>query len=112
MNDVGKRIAEILDQGCRSLDTTTVAQLASMRRLALSNRKHSQVGQGLLAWTHDHPWRTMLLAATLLVAAWTGYSWQQPSDNSDVDILLLTDELPPQAYAEKDFNAWLKHSAR
>jgi hypothetical protein len=114
MNDVGKRLAKTLDQGTRELDQATLAKLAAIRHTALSCHHPAPhpAGHGPLAWTLHHPWRTGLFAACLLSAVWLGVAWQLPADSRDIDILLLTDELPPQAYAEKEFISWLKSPAR
>lgn len=111
--DFAKRITTSLDEGARQLDPVLAMRLASMRRLAVDNRPaHYHMGHGVAVWAHEHPWVVMLLAISILFSGWLGYSQRQTGDSGDVDILLLTDDLPPQAYAERDFNKWLHLPAR
>lgn len=110
--DFAKRLAATLDQGARELDPMLATRLSALRRQAVNARHgHHHVGHGVVAWTHDHPWIAMALAVCLLLTGWLGYQ-PQSGDNGEVDILLLTDDLPPQAYAERDFNKWLYSSVR
>ena len=48
------------------------------------------------------------MAVGLLLAGWFVVNLQKPADTGQADILLLTDDLPPNAYAEQDFSKWLK----
>jgi hypothetical protein len=102
-----RSLARALDQGTRELDAATTARLAAMRREAVrGGGRHT--GQGALVHAHRHPWLSIAMAAGLLLAGWFVLHLQQPSDNAETDILLLTDELPPNAYAEQDFAKWLQ----
>ena len=53
------------------------------------------------------------LIALLLALAGTAY-WQilqQDDNNDEIDSLLLSDDLPINAYLDKGFDAWLKRSS-
>jgi hypothetical protein len=57
-----------------------------------------------------------LIAATALVLAMAGVLyWQstRPTNGiAEIDLYLLTDELPINAYLDKGFDSWLKRSSR
>lgn len=96
-----------LDQGTRELDTATLAALASARSRAVRGSPQL-AGHGLLSHGQRHPWLGLAMAAVLLLVGWFLYQAQRPVDTGEADILLLTDDLPPSAYAEQDFSRWLK----
>jgi hypothetical protein len=58
----------------------------------------------------------MLIAAAALALATAGVVyWQNagPANGlTDIDLYLLTDELPINAYLDKGFDSWLKRSSR
>ena len=57
-----------------------------------------------------------LVAVATLVLALIGFGyWQTMTGNndfSDVDVNLLTDELPINAYLDNGFDSWLKRASR
>ena len=57
-------------------------------------------------------WLRVLLPAALLIAGLIGvYSWQQSqtlAEIEEIDAMLLTDELPIDAYLDRGFQEWLK----
>jgi hypothetical protein len=59
---------------------------------------------------------SLLIAATALVLAMAGVLyWQstRPTNGiAEIDLYLLTDELPINAYLDKGFDSWLKRSSR
>lgn len=113
MNELAQRITAALDQGTRGLDAATSARLSAIRRQAVAagHGQHS-LGQGVIAWTHDHPWRVLILVVCAAAIGWFGFQRQHADSSGEVDIQLLTDDLPPQAYAERDFAKWLKSPGR
>jgi hypothetical protein len=58
----------------------------------------------------------VLLPVALLVLAVSGiYSWQDKrrvAELVDIDSQLLTDDLPVDAYVDRNFQAWLKTQGR
>lgn len=104
--DFIRDITRTLDTGVRDLDASTTARLASARRHALSDG-HTHAGSGILVQAHRHPLLGVAMAIALAVAGWLLLNLQQPADTGEADILLLTDELPPNAYAEQEFSKWL-----
>ena len=62
-----------------------------------------------------HPIRTFLAILALLLGVVFAYYWnafEQASENEEIDSALLAEELPPNAYLDRGFQAWLeKHSS-
>ena len=103
--DTAERVIKALDQGTSHLDTKTLSRLYDSRRRAVSALHAHHAGQGLLA-LRQHPaiWG-LGLVSVLLVGAWLAMQQPQPkipaiSENSELDIQLLTGELPPQVFAD------------
>jgi hypothetical protein len=119
-NEIGKNVARLLDNSLDNLRQSTVNRLQAARRAALENYQLAEaeisVGQGASA-RGGHEWHLKmrkLLSAIMLVAALTGIAlWQtlQPIDeNEEIDIMLLVDELPVNAYLDNELDAWLDPS--
>lgn len=103
--DTAERVIKALDQGTRNLDAVTLSRLYDSRRRAVSALHAHHAGQGLLV-LRQHPalWGVGLVSV-LLVGAWLAMQQPQPpkpaiSENSELDIQLLTGELPPQVFAD------------
>ena len=106
--DPGK-IAQLLTQGARQLDTATLSALADVRQHAL--KRQSSVDAPVFAlnagrWTHNlvphsaQQWLvTGLLVAIFVFAA--GY-WHHAQDQqiSELDVAILTDELPIEVFVD------------
>ncbi|MEW5770673.1 MAG: DUF3619 family protein [Pseudomonadota bacterium] len=95
----------ILDQGTREIDAATLDGLYEARRRAVTGAQARHAGDGVLALSRHPMWLGMALAAALLAALWFGL--RQPGtttpaagDTSELDILLLTGEVPPQVFAD------------
>lgn len=126
--DTAKKIVEILEQGVFSLDDATLAKLASARRQAVAamdggarvaNVELAHAGLGRFMSTHlhgRHAWMPTLiaLAIVLLVVAAVKTSLQNnsPWEPVEADALLLASDLPPEAYVDKGFDAWLENSSQ
>ncbi len=99
--DLVDGIRQALDDGLDQMDQATRSRLYTARREAL--HPASQIGTAgtILALARHHPWTTMLLLACgLLVAAWFGLRPQPAMEGEALDIMLLTGDIPPQAYAD------------
>jgi hypothetical protein len=100
-----KKWAAVLDQGARDLPPATCAALYDRRRQAMTALSARHVGGGALALSR-HPVRVALGA--LLVLGVLGWLLMQPGprqapaslDSGELDVLLLTGELPPQVFAD------------
>lgn len=116
-----RQICHILDQGTADLDHAITERLRAIRERALQ-RQHivayspaivSAGGTAVLGGGDDekHPLRTLLAMLALLLGVSLAYYWNgfsQASDNAVIDTALLADDLPPNAYLDKGFQAWLE----
>ncbi|MHB8354085.1 MAG: DUF3619 family protein [Burkholderiales bacterium] len=121
--DIAQRIARRLDQGVRELDPAVVNRLHEARFAALSRVPVKQLrlaaathGHGHTGWDNQqHPFLRATLAALMVAIAIVALNyWQQDQDgdedNGQLDAKLLSSEIPPQAFAQKDFGAWLQET--
>jgi hypothetical protein len=121
-DETGKNVARLLDHSLDNLKQSTLNRLQAARRAALDNyqmaeaRVSVRVGQGVSA-RGGHEWqlktRKVLSVITLLLALAGIVYWQtlQPIDeNEEIDIMLLVDELPVNAYLDNELDAWLDPS--
>jgi len=118
----GNRIRHLLNQGLE-LDPAKRGRLRAARERALERQRAEPVL--LLRWADNvfgtlDGWRgvstRVLLPVALLVLAVSGiYSWQDKrrvAELVDIDSQLLTDDLPVDAYVDRNFQAWLKTQGR
>lgn len=106
-DEFARRLTTALNQGLSDIDTPTRHRLASIRHHAAHADPVALSNHGVLTWAFRHKRLASFIAlAILLSGAWFV---QKPihTDSAQTDILLLTDELPPQAYADKKFTQWL-----
>jgi hypothetical protein len=123
MNEMnfGNRVRLLLNQGLR-INAKQAERLHAARERTLAARRPEPVGA--LAWADNvlgswGGWGGVslrlvapLLALTLSVAAL--YTWQQSrviADFEEIDSMLLTDDLPIDAYLDRGFQNWLKTRA-
>jgi hypothetical protein len=123
-DDLGRRIAELLDAGADSLGPAERERLAAARRTALAAHRPEKArawvpalaGAGAGGWTERRLWGVPYLIPTaaliLGLAAVTYMHWSPPNDIADIDAGLLTDDLPINAYLDQAFDSWLKRSPR
>jgi len=98
----------ILDQGVASLPPDTRSALYDRRRQALACRpaaENAVLGGGVLVMAREHPAWVMGLMLILALATWLlafpPYNLHSDAaDTADLDIELLTGELPPQVFAD------------
>ncbi len=114
----GRRIARALNQGTASLDDAVLARLKVARETALEAH-HAPEAELVLAghhglrirlgFWHRHP---VLLPLSLLAGLLLAFAlyWQstQLGDPDEFDADILADDLPIQAYLDKDFDEWLQ----
>ncbi len=95
-------VAQVLDSGCRELDAATLARLRAVRREAVAVGERRDGGHGVLVWVMQHRWLPLALGSFLL-GGWLYYQHQlrqQAAETGELDILLLTEAIPPQAFAD------------
>lgn len=124
-HELARKIVQHLDDGLDQLEPGTHARLAAARKSALSRyRERPQFAPGLawagqaLAWFGEYRFTDARFLITLaaLVATVAGVAYWQSAgpanDVAEIEIRLLTDELPINAYLDKGFDSWLKRSPR
>lgn len=118
-DELARKLVQYLDDGVDRLEPRVRERLAAARRHALSRYRASATVFGLAVpgqvvhWLADH--RLVLAAAALVLATAGVFYWQstRPSNGvTEIDLYLLTDDLPINAYLDKGFDSWLKRSSR
>ena len=123
--ELGSKVARLLDRSLDDIKQGTLYRLQSARRASLEDYRLAAdtiaVGGGALARSgngqhsqHFNARMLLPLIALLFALAGTAY-WQilqQDDDNGEIDSLLLSDDLPINAYLDKGFDAWLTHSSQ
>ena len=123
MNEIqfGNRVRHVLNQGL-DLRKETVEQLRAARERALAVQRLEPAPA--LAWADNVTgdfggWtgfslRFVAPLLVLVVAVIAIYTWQQArvvADIEEIDAQLLTDDLPIDAYLDRNFQNWLKKRA-
>ena len=124
-DELAGKIVRILDRGVEDLDARTRGQLAAARGAAMSRYRERPAPVWGLAWATSAMSRgrgerllgaRYVIAASALVLALSGIIYWQTmapgNDFSEIDLNLLTDELPINAYLDKGFDTWLKRVSR
>jgi hypothetical protein len=124
-DEVARRVVEALNRSVESLDAGTRERLAAARRHALSRHRERPEPVWGLAWAlnavspggayRQYGARYLLVAGAFMLAM-AGYAYWQATNSSpdftEVDVNLLTDDLPINAYLDNGFDSWLKRSPR
>jgi hypothetical protein len=124
-DELARGIVRHLDFGADHVDPRTRERLLEARKTALSRYSERVQPEGRLAWAGGAPGRRgehhffsprYVIAAAALIGALIGMAyWQNGSspanELADLDVGLLTDELPINAYLDKGFDSWLKRSS-
>ena len=115
----GHRIRQVLNQGTHEVRPEVAQRLAAARERALE--RHG--AEPALAWADNVTGSTgwaglalrVLVPLLMLIACGAAiYTWQQnqrAAEIEEVDALLLTDDLPIDAYLDRGFQNWLKKRA-
>lgn len=117
----GNRVRQVLNQGL-NLDARASARLRAAREQALARQRAEP--SPALAWADNVAgsfggWgglslRLLVPLLVLFLGASAIYTWQQQqqlAEVEEIDALLLTDELPLDAYLDRNFQNWLKKRA-
>jgi hypothetical protein len=116
-----RHVCRVLDRGTRELDPMIVERLRATRERALAHQSSAVeattiLGAGSTAIQlggddQNHPLRTFFLILALLLGVGIAYYWNgfdQATEYEEIDSALLADELPPNAYLDRGFQAWLE----
>lgn len=117
-NRFGDRVRHILNQGLE-LDREAAERLRAARERALARQRPEPAPAprwadnvlGNVGGWGGLSLRLLLPAAVLVASVLTLYIWQQKQrivEVEEIDALLLTDDLPIDAYLDRGFHDWLK----
>lgn len=107
------KIKQRLNKDAARLPAATEERLRAARERAIAHQRQP-VGRLAVAgvpaslgfgWLGQLAPLVMLLGGLLAINYW--HQSQQTLDIADVDVQMLVDELPPNAYLDKGFGAWL-----
>lgn len=114
----GKAVRQLLNQGLR-FDARRSDRLREARELALRSQR-PQPGPafawadkllGNLGGWSELSLRVLAPLVALVIGLGAVYTWQQKqrvAEVEEIDALLLTDDLPIDAYLDRGFQNWLK----
>jgi uncharacterized protein DUF3619 len=124
-HELAVKIVRRLNQGADHLDRATRERLLAARTVALSHYKDkpepvwglAAAGQVVARFTEHRAlgMRYLIPAAALVLGLIGVVYWQVPgpaNDSAEIDVGLLTDDLPINAYLDRGFDSWLKRSLR
>lgn len=93
-------IRQLLNQSTRQLGPSAEARLREARNTAML--RHNPDAQGRSRWAGNARHSTAAWVATLLITislvGGSLYYWQAQHDNSEVDLAILTGDLPAQVF--------------
>lgn len=115
------RVRQALNHGLNDISPAVARRLEAVRHQALSRQKQP-VQQMALAGDKtsslhfrflmdNHHLRHILAVLALLLGMWISFyidSINYVTQVEEVDSALLSDDLPPEAFLDKDFFQWLK----
>ncbi|HYH42348.1 MAG TPA: DUF3619 family protein [Burkholderiales bacterium] len=123
-DELGARIAKVLEEGTGALSPEQRDRLAAARRKALARYQPAPAPVWAPAWATSIsgfteqsvlgvryliPFAALILGLLGVVYMHTG---TVPSDIADIDAGLLTDELPINAFLDTSLDSWLTRSSR
>lgn len=118
--EFGYKARQILNQGLDALDREVAGRLHQARQAALNSQRVPVRGLRLAGIGHsvEHAVfanaRMLLAVAALSIGAAGTYYWnafEQAREYEEIDSALLADELPPSAYLDRGFHAWLERTS-
>lgn len=118
-HELAGKIVRHLDYGTDQIDPATRNRLLAARKEALSHYKDRPEPVWGLAWAghtlrvggHRFAASHLIAAAALIAALIAVLYWQNLSPSNEIaeiDLGLLTDDLPINAYLDRGFDSWLK----
>jgi Protein of unknown function (DUF3619) len=123
-DEIGRKATRLLDRDLDSMKQSTLNRLQAARRAALEHYEAAEemvrMPQTASAGAHrsDHSRagiRKLVSILALLFAITAAVYWQnfqQSDETEDIDIMLLLDDVPVNAYLDDEFDAWLEGSGR
>lgn len=121
-HELAEKIVRHLNYGAGQLGEETRGRLLAARKAALSHYQDKPEPVRGLAWAghaitksggRRFDARHLIMAATLIAGLIGVIYWQTRSpanEIAEIDLGLLTDDLPINAYLDRSFDSWLKRS--
>lgn len=118
--EFGYKTRQILNQGVDTLDIEVAGRLHDARQSALNCQRVPVAGLRMAGIGHAVEFaflsnaRSLLAVMALSVGAMGTYYWnafEQAQEYEEIDSALLADELPPSAYLDRGFHAWLERAS-
>jgi hypothetical protein len=118
--EFGYKARQILNQGIENLDSNVANRIYEARQAAVNNQRTPVVGLRLagIGSVMEFPFfaqaRNLIAVMALTVGAAGTYYWnafEQAQEYEEIDSALLVDELPPSAYLDRGFHAWLERAS-
>ena len=120
--EFGYKARQILNEGVEALDKKVTVRLHESRQAALTVQRPALsilglriagIGHSVELVIFPHA-RSLLAVMALVIGAMGTYYWdayEQAREFEEIDSALLSDELPPSAYLDRGFHAWLEHAS-
>lgn len=118
--ELGKEVVRLLDHGLDDIEQSTLNRLQAARRASLENYRVSESaingGGGAImhGWNGLHFDVRKRLSLFALLFALVGVVYWQTLQHGDetaaIDAMMLSDELPINAYLDDEFDLWLDPS--
>jgi Protein of unknown function (DUF3619) len=115
------RVRQALNHGLNDISPAVARRLEAARHQALSRRKqtapqmalagNNAAGFHFRSLADNRHFRQALAVLALLLGMWVSFymdSVKYVTQIEEVDSALLSDDLPPEAFMDKDFFQWLK----
>ena len=118
--EFGYKARQILNQGLDTLDREVAGRLHQARQAALNGQRVPVRGLRLagIGNTVEVAFfanaRNLIAVIALTIGAMGTYYWNafdQTQEYEEIDSALLADELPPSAYLDRGFHAWLERAS-
>lgn len=118
--EFGYKARQILNHGVDNLDPGVAGRLHDARQIALDCQKIPVAGLRFAGIGRDLEFsvlasaRSLVAVMALIVGAMGTYYWnafEQAQKYEEIDSALLADELPPSAYLDRGFQAWLERAS-
>jgi len=121
--DIAKAIVGLLDENASRLDNKISERLAAARQQAVSaHAKRKQQNRernfgflhSLVHYVHNHIGASsaVLACSAVLIAFMVTQQLNNKEAEGQGDAFLLASELPPEAFADQEFHAWLEQSSQ
>ncbi len=119
-SEFGYKARQILNQGVDDLDRAAICRLHDARQAALNCQKVAVAGLSIAGIGHVTEFsflanaRSLVAVAALIIGATGTYYWnafEQAQEYEEIDSALLVDDLPPSAYLDRGFQAWLERAS-